>query len=270
MCYYKTAKIPGTKQIQLNYLEKDLDDHKIPFKQLEIGFDYAPSPVLKPAAGKEDFDIVAMEWGFIPNFLHNRVAVEKFRKGYKDEKGVFQMPITTLNAKAENLFTNEKGRKSMWADSAGSRRCLALAAGFFEWRHVYGINKKTGQPLKTAKKYPYFISLKDRPYFYMAAIWNEWVDQETGETVDTFAIITTEANSLMRQIHNSKMRMPTILPDDLAFKWMFGSLTNEEISALAATQIPSAKMQAYTVVKDFTIAEDPMEREEYEVPGLEV
>lgn len=264
MCYHKTAKIPGNKQIKLDYIEKELDDKKIDFKQLEIGFDYALSPVLKPIEGKEDFNVVAMEWGFIPNFLHNREAVEKFRKGYKDEKGVFQMPVTTLNAKSENLFTNDKGRKSMWADSASSRRCLAFATGFFEWRHVYGINKKTGQPLKTAKKYPYYISLKDRPYFYMAAIWNEWIDQETGETVDTFAIVTTEANSLMQQIHNSKMRMPTILPDELAYKWMFATLTKEEILTIAASQIPSSQMQAYSISKDFIAVENPMEKVEYE------
>lgn len=262
MCYYKTAKIPGTKQIELNYLVKDLDDRKISYKQLEIGFDYGLSPVLKPVAGKEDFEIEAMEWGFIPDFLHNREAVEKFRKGYKDEKGVFQMPITTLNAKAENLFLNEKGRKSMLAEAASSRRCLALAGGFFEWRHVFGVNKKTGQPLKTAKKYPYFISLKDRPYFYMAAIWNQWTDQQTGETIDTFAIVTTEANSLMEVIHNSKKRMPTILSDELAYKWMFAPLSKEEITKIGSTQYPADEMQAYTISKNFINSDDPMRPEE--------
>ncbi|MEO6844404.1 MAG: hypothetical protein ABI184_04465 [Ginsengibacter sp.] len=41
----------------------------------------------------------------------------------------------------------------------------------------------------------------------MAGIYNTWTDQETGETVDTFAIVTPRANSLMQQVYRSKKRM---------------------------------------------------------------
>ena len=33
----------------------------------------------------------------------------------------------------------------------------------------------------------------------------------------------------MQQVHNSKMRMPTILNDELAYEWMFGDLSDERI-----------------------------------------
>jgi hypothetical protein len=39
---------------------------------------------------------------------------------------------------------------------------------------------------------------------------NTWTDRDTGETKDTVAIITTKANKLMEQVHNSKMRMPVV------------------------------------------------------------
>ncbi len=58
--------------------------------------------------------------------------------------------------------------------------------------------------------------MKDQPEFYMAGIYNPWTDQDTKITTNIFAIVTTEANTLMKQIHNSKERMPTILPGDLA------------------------------------------------------
>ena len=45
-------------------------------------------------------------------------------------------------------------------------------------------------------------------------------DKETGETVDTCALVTTKANGLMEQIHNSKKRMPTILTSELAGEWI--------------------------------------------------
>jgi putative SOS response-associated peptidase YedK len=50
--------------------------------------------------------------------------------------------------------------------------------------------------------------------------------------VDTCAIVTTQANLFMEQIHNSKKRMPTILTDDLAWEWMFGKLTEKRISEI--------------------------------------
>lgn len=91
----------------------------------------------------------------------------------------------------------------------------------------------------------------------MAGIYNTWTDQETGETVDTFAIVTSRANSLMQQVHNSKERMPTILPETLADEWTEPGLPEKRILQLATNQYPAKKMSAYTVVKDFLNATDP-------------
>lgn len=65
-------------------------------------------------------------------------------------------------------------------------------------------NKKTGLPLKTAVKFSYNIGVKDQEYFYLAGVWNGWTDADTGEYVESFAIVTTEANNIMAQTHNSK------------------------------------------------------------------
>src|SRR5215212_1795191 len=67
---------------------------------------------------------------------------------------------------------------------------------------------KSGKRLKTPGKYPYHIGVKDSPYFFIAGVWQNWTDKDTGETIPTAALITTFANGLMRQIHNSKLRMP--------------------------------------------------------------
>jgi putative SOS response-associated peptidase YedK len=179
-------------------------------------------------------------------------------------------PNTTLNAKAENLFLNEKGNASIYADAARQRRCLVLSTGFYEWRHVFPLNKKTGQPLKTAIKYPYYISLKEEEYFYMAGIWQEWTDKDTGETVETVAVTTAEANSLMQQVHNSKKRMPTILSDDLAYEWMFGDLSDDRITEIALIQYPAKKMDACTIAKEFLATLEPSTPFSYEdLPALE-
>ena len=38
----------------------------------------------------------------------------------------------------------------------------------------------------------------------MAGIWQPWTDRETGEYVETFAIVPIKASKLMEQIHNTK------------------------------------------------------------------
>lgn len=90
------------------------------------GFNYQPSAVLIPNEDQTDFEIVQMEWGFISGYIPNRREAEAFRRRY-----------TTLNAKAENLFVNEQGKRSMWADSAEKRRCLVLSTGLTESRHIF-------------------------------------------------------------------------------------------------------------------------------------
>ena len=105
----------------------------------------------------------------------------------------------------------------IYLKAAFKKRCLILSTGFFEWRHVYPINKRTGEPKKTTDKYPHYIGVKDAPYFYMAGIWQPWTDRSTGENVDTLSLVITAANPLMAKIHYSKERLPTILPDELAW-----------------------------------------------------
>jgi putative SOS response-associated peptidase YedK len=262
MCYYNGQKVVKAEFIKLKQLEKALAKYDFLNNDLNIGFEYGLSAVLKPLNGKEDFDIVQMEWGFIPHYINNREELEHFRKGGTNAKtGKFDVPIITLNAIGEELFENVTYKKA-----AAERRCLVLSSGFYEWRHVFPLNKRTGQPLKTAIKYPYFISLPNKEYFYMAGIWTTWTDKNTGEHVDSFAIVTTRANKLMEQVHNSKKRMPTILNEDLGYEWLFGKLDEKRITAIATTQYPAEVMQAYPIVKDFISALDHQAAFDY--PGL--
>jgi putative SOS response-associated peptidase YedK len=74
----------------------------------------------------------------------------------------------------------------------------ARAAGsFFEW-------KKTA-PEPRPK---YRLSVKGRHILGMAGVWQPWQNPKTGQWENTFAIITTDANLKMGEIHN---RQPVIL-----------------------------------------------------------
>ena len=267
MCYYNGQKVTRVEYIRLKQLEKAVANYDFLSRDLQVGFDYSMNAVLKPLDGQEDFDIVQMEWGFIPGYLKTREDVFKMRNGYKESTGKFRPPMITLNAVSEELLLPGK----IYRDAALARRCLVLSTGFYEWRHVYPLNKRTGQPLKTATKYPYYISVKDKTYFYMAGIWQPWTDRATGEYVETFAVVTTKANKLMEQVHNSKKRMPTILDEDLAYEWMFGDPDEKRILEMAATQYPAGEMQACTIAKDFRNSLEPAAPFEFEdLPALEL
>ena len=161
MCYYNGQKVTRDEYIRLKHLEKLVANYDFLSRDLQVGFDYSMNAVLKPLPGEEDFDIVQMEWGFIPGYLKTRDDVTKMRVSFKDASGKFHPPITTLNAVCEEMLRPGK----IYREATLKRRCLVLSTGFFEWRHIYPLNKRTGQPLKTAIKYPYYISLKDKGYF---------------------------------------------------------------------------------------------------------
>ncbi len=79
--------------------------------------------------------------------------------------------------------------------------------GFFEWKAIKG---------QKANK-PYAIAMKDGAPFGLAGLWENWKHPTAGKWVRTFAIITTDANKLVADIHD---RMPVILiPNDYA-RWL--------------------------------------------------
>jgi putative SOS response-associated peptidase YedK len=273
MCYYNGQKVTRDEYIRLKNLEKLVANYKFLNRDVEVGFDFGPTVVLKPIPGKQDFEIVTMEWGFIPDplawpFIETREQLNNFRRGFTDARGKF-VKYDFLNAVSEELLFKNK----VYRRAALERRCIILSTGFYDWRHIFPLNKRTGEPRKTAEKYPYRVMLNGREYFWMAGIWNPFEDADTGEYVESCAIVTTAANEVMEQIHNSKKRMPTMLTDDLAFDWLFKPMNEKEITALAQWQIPYQDLSYYTLKKDFLNSTDPLQPHYYKeleplaVPG---
>lgn len=263
MCYYNGQKVTHTEFIRLKSIEKLVANYQFLDNNYENadGFKHQKIAVLKRKEREEDFDVVEMEWGFIPPYWKNRAEVEKNQAGFKNEKGEF-VQYLTMNAKSEEMLWPKK----MYRDAALNRRCLVISTGFIEAHQYYGINKKNGQPLKTISRQPYHITVKGKPIFYMAGFWQEWTDKDTGETVETVTIVTTTSvgHKMMDQIHNAKHRMPTILNDDLAWEWLFGNLSEERITEIGKTQFPSELMEAWEVEKGYKNSSDPFRHFKHE------
>ena len=276
MCYFNGQKVTRAEYIRLKELEKLVANYKFLNRDVINGFDFGNTAVIKAIPGKEALEIVEMEWGFLGDpmqwpFLETREQAFKFRRPHTDQYGNHVDGIDFLNAKGEELL--KKGK--VYRQAALERRCLILSTGYYEWRHVFHPNKRTGLPRKMAVKYPYRIMLHDREYFFMAGVWNPWTDYDTNETVETCSIVTTSGNVVTSQIHNSKSRQPTILTEDLAMEWLFMKPDEKRITEIATYQLPWENFKWYTLAKDFLSSNDPLKEYAYTnvppivTPGME-
>jgi putative SOS response-associated peptidase YedK len=106
-----------------------------------------------------------------------------------------------LAGKYHNLRADTVTQKPFWAQSYRQRRCLIPASGFYEWQQRPGF------------KQPFYARPGQGELFAFAGLWERWRDQ------DTCAVITTEANGVMRAIHD---RMPVIVSSRDYSAWLDG------------------------------------------------
>ena len=157
-------------------------------------------------------------WGLVPFWVKDSTAADSIR-------------TKTFNAKAETL--NEK---PSFRNAVRSKRCLVISRGFFEWQS------------RQSEKIPHFIRLKTDEPFAFAGLYDNWLDRETGEIHNTFTIITTEASPILAEIHNTKKRMPVILPRSVERDWIDPDRQTEKALELLVP-VEDADLEAYTVSK---------------------
>ncbi len=105
-----------------------------------------------------------------------------------------------INARAETIASAPSFRAAY-----GKRRCLVPVNSFYEWSGPAG------------HKIKWRIGLKDERLFALAGLWEWWKDPASGEGVETYTIITTDANAALASIHD---RMPVIVAADRYAAWL--------------------------------------------------
>jgi putative SOS response-associated peptidase YedK len=177
------------------------------------------APVFRTADGRRE--LAALRWGLVPSWSAD-----------------LKFGARTINARAETVATKPAFRAAFRA-----RRCLVPASHFYEWT-------KTETP-----KRPFLFRCAEAPLFLMAGLWETWTDKATGEVVETFTIVTTDANATVRPVHD---RMPVILPRASWAAWL-----EAPAAAAAALLVPYAgRMEAReitTSINDARRNEPPVE-----------
>lgn len=164
----------------------------------EPEFDWTPRYNLAPTqsalacrldATQQKRELVRLRWGLVPSWAHD-----------------LAIGVKAINARAEGIAA-----KPMFRAAFKRRRCLIPVNGYYEWQ------KRSG------KKQPYFIHAASGALLAFAGLWESWQGEEG--PVESFTIITTEANRATNTLHD---RMPVVLPSDLFAGWLDPAATDAE------------------------------------------
>lgn len=150
--------------------------------ELAPRYNIAPSqsvPIIRFSPAGRRLDLA--RWGLIPSWAKDAES------GY-----------STINARAETVDT-----KPTFRGPFKRHRCIIPADGFYEWHLEAGV------------RIPHHIGRKDGAPFALAGLWDRW--QGPQGDVLSCAIIVTEANQFMRQLHD---RMPVILGAQDYERWL--------------------------------------------------
>lgn len=172
-------------------------------------YNVAPTQQVLTVVGGDSRRAGFMRWGLIPSW---------------SKDGPSSRPL--INARAETV-----AEKPSFRDSLRHRRLLVLADGFYEWQKV----GDTKRPMR--------ITMRSGEPFAFAGLWSKWRDPE-GNSISSCAIITTEANDLLKPIHH---RMPVILPEETEDLWLDTALDDSDALTQLLEPYPDDAMEAYEV-----------------------
>jgi putative SOS response-associated peptidase YedK len=130
-----------------------------------------------------------MKWGLIPSWARD----------------------ASFGPKAINAVAETAAEKPAFREPIRHRRCLIPADGFYEWKQGGGKVKQ-----------PYKIEMADGGVFAFAGLWDQWKSPD-GREIKTCTILTTQANSLLKDIHH---RMPVILKPEDYDLWLDPGVTS--------------------------------------------
>ena len=153
--------------------------------------------------------LTLMKWGLMPYWSKNNPK-----------------PFPLINVRSESLI-----EKPLFKPYFERRRCLIPADGFFEWRE------------EDSRKIPYRAVLKKESVFAFAGLW-EQIALPDGTFQHSFAILTTEANSLLYTVHD---RMPVILTGEKEDAWLNPAMHAINEISLLLQPYPADEMSLYQV-----------------------
>ncbi len=139
-----------------------------------------------------------------------------------------------INARADTIAS-----KPAYKRAFRKRRCIIPADGFYEWQVIEGRKQKQ----------PWFIRRRDGEPLAFAGLWEIWHDPDAPDPdgaprIRSCVIVTTDANGLMRPIHD---RMPVVLPESAWDRWLDPDFDDVERLQMLLVPAPDEEFEAWPV-----------------------
>jgi putative SOS response-associated peptidase YedK len=177
---------------------------RVPENTYKIRYNAGPGQSMPVISSHKPEQISFFQWGLIPHWAKDETIGSKL-----------------FNARAETL-----DEKPSFGESFKRKRCLVPADGFYEWDKDHN---------------PYRFVLKDNELFALAGIYDVW---ESGDKIiNSFSIITTEANRIVGKIHE---RMPVILNPKDEKAWLDLDLNLEAAKSMLKS-FPDRSVKSFAV-----------------------
>ncbi|MBA3694673.1 MAG: SOS response-associated peptidase [Pyrinomonadaceae bacterium] len=175
-------------------------------------YNIAPSQMIPVVLDRTGERIVAqLKWGLVPSWAKDALIGSRM-----------------INARAETLM-----EKPSFREAYKSRRCIIPASGFYEWQRA-----------EKGAKQPFYFYLTNKEVFGFAGLWEEWLDKKSGESLETCTIITTEANDVLKPVHD---RMPVILKAADYDEWLDTKEANTDKLQKLLAPYPPDEMSSHAV-----------------------
>ena len=178
-------------------------------------FNIAPSQpiaVIRMHVLQKDRECVQVRWGLIPSWAKDPSIGNKM-----------------INARAETV-----AEKPAFRGPLARSRCLVPADGYYEWQR---------EDRRGRRKQPFYVRLRDGRPFAFAGLWERWTGPD-GKAVETCAILTTEPNESLKDIHD---RMPVILAQADYDQWLDPAVRQAQLLQPLLRPYPPEDMTAYPV-----------------------
>jgi putative SOS response-associated peptidase YedK len=179
----------------------------------QASFNVSPSrnvPVIRIYDGQ--CEGVMLRWGLIPDWAQGDASIAC----------AAHMPIDELERSATVNGAWSRGR-----------RCILPAFGFYGWRLV-----------EAGHRQPFFIRLVNRTVFGVAALWDRSINEDGDDVIESCALLTVPANSLMAEVDNTTQRMPAILCREAYEIWLSAPI---DVAQSVLRAYPQDQMLAHAV-----------------------
>jgi putative SOS response-associated peptidase YedK len=177
---------------------------------VEARYNIAPTQEVLAVREREDGrEATFFKWGLVPSWAKDASVGARL-----------------INARSETVQ-----EKPSFREAFKRRRCIIPADGFYEWQRTKG------------RKQPYFFRMRDEMPFGFAGLWERW-EAEGGRVINSCAILTTEANEVLRPVHD---RMPVILhPEDYEL-WLGGDERKLDLVKEMLQPYPAEEMVGHSI-----------------------